>query len=172
MLTFEVNKQTDVSISVKWLEKTALVFARVHGFKDKRYFSLALVDNRTIKRLNRNYRGINKVTDVLSFVEDFKNFVDLPTDRKYLGEIVICVPQARRQAKQLSHSLKNEIARLLIHGLAHLTGYNHEDVSAQEAQKMFEFEEKVMKSIKQENKKTKKQEINKTRKQKNKKSRK
>lgn len=147
MLTFEINKQIDVSISRQWLEKIAITFAQANKLKGKWYFSLAFVDNKTIKKINSTYRGISKVTDVLSFSEDFKNFVDLPIDRKYLGEVVICVPQAKKQAKEFGHSLKKEITRLLVHGLSHLSGYNHEGASQKDSQKMFDFEDKTMMRI-------------------------
>lgn len=148
MLTYEVNKQVDIVLPKKRLEEVVAVFAQVYKFKKKRHFSLAFVDNKTIKRLNNNYRGISKVTDVLSFAEDFKNFVDVPADRRYLGEIVICVPQAKKQARQLGYLLSQEITRLLVHGLTHLVGYNHEGVSKEEENKMFDFEAKVMAKIK------------------------
>jgi len=144
MLTFEVSKQIDISITNRWLHTVATAFAKEAKLKNKSYFSLAFVDNKTIKRLNKNYRGKDCVTDVLSFAEDFKDFVDLPVDKKYLGEIVISVPQAKKQAKDLGCSLKNEVARLIIHGLSHLIGYDHEGTSQKEADKMLSFEKKIL----------------------------
>ena len=93
------------------------------------------------------YRGKDYATDVLSFAEDFKNFVDLPDDRKYLGEIVISVVQAKKQANDLKCSLKNEVARLIVHGLAHLVGYDHENTTKEEADKMLAFERKVLERL-------------------------
>lgn len=147
MLTFEVSKQTNILIPKRWLDKIATAFAKENKLKGKWYFSLAFVDNKTIKNLNNTYRGKNCPTDVLSFAEDFKNFVDLPIDRKYLGEIVISVPQTRKQAYELKCSLKNEVARLIVHGLSHLVGYDHEDASKKESDKMLSFEKSVLKSL-------------------------
>ena len=107
MLQFEVSKQSNIIIANRWLEQIATIFAKEYKFKNQMYFSLAFVDDRTIKKLNSIYRGKDYVTDVLSFAEDFKNFVDLPDDRKYLGEIVISVTQAKKQASDLKCSLKN-----------------------------------------------------------------
>lgn len=148
MLLFEVSKQTNIPISGKWLSNIAEAFDQEKRFKGKWYFSLAFVDKRTMKRLNRIYRGKNTATDVLSFEEDFKNFVDLPIDRKYLGEIVICVPQAKKQARDLKCSLKKEIARLLVHGLAHLSGYDHERGGDKEADRMLQFEKRILLKLK------------------------
>lgn len=144
MLLFEVSKQTSVVVPNKWLQKVADVFAKEKKLKGSWYFSLVFVDNKTIKRLNKIYRGKNIPTDVLSFEEDSKNFVDLPMDRKCLGEIVICVPQAKKQSKDIKCSLNNEITRLLVHGLAHLSGYDHERSGPKEAAKMLLFEKKIL----------------------------
>ena len=147
MLNFELNKQVKADVEEKFLKKAVAVFNQESGLKGKIYFSLALVDAITIKKLNRNYRGKNRVTDVLSFAEDKNDFIEMPSAEKYLGEILICAPQAEKQAKQFNQSLKKEIARLLIHGLAHLVGYEHEGVSPKRAGEMRELEERVMARI-------------------------
>lgn len=148
MLTFEVSKQASITISSKWLKEIVDAFASQRKLKGQWYFSLAFVDGKTIKKLNRIYRGKDKVTDVLSFEEDHNNFIDLSTNQKYLGEIVICVAQAKRQAKEIKCSLDNEIARLLVHGLSHLSGYDHENTTKKEADKMLKFEKKILVKLK------------------------
>ncbi len=89
----------------------------------KAEISIAFVDNPTIKKLNRKYRGKNKVTDVLSFPE-FKNIKSYRVGA-YLGEIIISYPVAKKQSQQLSHTVIFEIIFLLIHGYLHLIGYDH-----------------------------------------------
>ena len=148
MLSFEINKQTSIIISGEWLKKIADTFYRENKLRGHWYFSLAFVDDKTIKKLNKTYRGKNKVTDVLSFEDNFENFIDLSSKEKYLGEIVICVPQAKRQAKDVGCSLNNEVTRLLIHGLAHISGYDHENVSKIEADKMLRLEKKILIKLK------------------------
>lgn len=147
MLNFELNKQVGAPVGEVWINRVLKAFTNAHPFKKKYYFSLALVDQRTIRQLNRHYRGRDQVTDILSFAEDFKNFVDLPRGAKYLGEIVICVPETKKQARLFGQSFRVEFSRLLIHGLAHLVGYDHEGVTEKEAQKMFAFEGQVMKKL-------------------------
>lgn len=80
-----------------------------------------------VRDLNRCYRGEDAPTDVLSFSqsEDGGEFVLPPGQPARLGDIVISLPAARRQAKQAGHSLEREVALLLIHGLLHLLGYDH-----------------------------------------------
>lgn len=77
-----------------------------------------------MRSLNRRYRGIDRATDVLSFSQREGQFASIRPD--LLGDIVISVPAAVRQAKEQNHSLSREIERLLVHGLLHLLGYDHE----------------------------------------------
>jgi len=77
-----------------------------------------------MRSLNRRYRGKDKTTDVLSFALQEGMFPDIQP--KVLGDIVISVPSASRQAAGAGHPLSREIERLLIHGLLHLLGYDHE----------------------------------------------
>jgi len=144
MLTLELNKKADIYLGKKWLQQVATAFAGEYKLKKSSYFSLAFVNGKIIRQLNRTYRGKDKVTDVLSFCEDDEDFIEMPSRNEYLGEVVICVERAREQAYKFGHSLKREVARLLVHGLAHLVGYDHERVSAKKVKEMEEFEEKVL----------------------------
>jgi probable rRNA maturation factor len=78
--------------------------------------SIAFVDDESMRELNRKFRRKNKTTDVLTF----------PGDAPLLGEIVISVEQARRQAADEKHSLATEVRYLILHGILHAMGYDHE----------------------------------------------
>ena len=85
--------------------------------------SIVIVSEDIIKNLNSQYRGKDKVTDVLSFnLKDNYTSSDIT-----LGEIFICYAQVVRQAQELKHSIEYEIATLCIHGLCHLIGYDHQN---------------------------------------------
>lgn len=144
MLKIEINKRAVANISAKWLEQVAAAFCKAKKLKGEWHFSLAFVGQSESRRLNRNYRGKNQPTDVLSFTEEGNGFIDGSKEKKYLGEIVICAPIAKRQAKELGHSFKEEVARLLIHGLAHLAGYEHEGVGWKRVEEMETFEGRVI----------------------------
>ncbi|NPV26848.1 MAG: rRNA maturation RNase YbeY [Firmicutes bacterium] len=93
--------------------------------------SLVLVDDRRIQQLNRDYRGLDKPTDVLSFAleessPDEPEFDD-PTAGLVLGDIIISLETAQRQSLEYGHSLEREVAYLTVHGLLHLLGYDHQD---------------------------------------------
>lgn len=89
--------------------------------------SLAITDDATVRELNRRWRGIDRTTDVLSFPFQEKNTESFPNPdgTVQLGEVIIALPQAERQAERMGHPLDREITVLLIHGLLHLLGYDH-----------------------------------------------
>jgi probable rRNA maturation factor len=85
--------------------------------------SIVLAGDATLRRLNRDFRGKDVTTDVLSFASGAE---ELPDGSRPLGEIVISVAQAARQAETFGHSLAHELRVLAIHGYLHLLGYDHE----------------------------------------------
>ena len=89
--------------------------------------SVVVTGDAMVRDLNRRYRGEDAATDVLSFSqrENGGEFVVAPGEPARLGDVVISLPAARRQAKQAEHSLEREVALLLVHGVLHLLGYNH-----------------------------------------------
>lgn len=109
-IIFEINNLTRGKIDKGFLEKIGKKAFKILKIKISE-ISLVIVGKGRIRELNKKYRKKNKVTDVLTF--DY-------------GEIFICLPQAKRQAKRLGHSLKKELGILLIHGILHLAGYKDE----------------------------------------------
>ncbi len=89
--------------------------------------NLLLTDNKEIQKLNKVYRKTNCPTDVLAFgFKQGKEKFILPKDNiSHLGDIVISLPKAKEQAKEYKHSVREEITILLIHGILHLLGFNH-----------------------------------------------
>lgn len=103
--------------------------------------SVLFTDNNEIQTLNRDFRGKDKPTDVLSFSQLEGPEQAMGTS---LGDIVISEEYAQQQAKKLKVQYEEEIARLLIHGLLHLIGYEHENVSKTIARKMFSRQEDLV----------------------------
>ena len=101
--------------------------------------SVALVGDQEMRPLNAKYRKKNKTTDVLSFSAD----PGMTSKGGLLGDVIISVEQAKRQAKERNHSLKKEMATLLIHGILHLLGYDHER-SQRQAKIMATLEQKLL----------------------------
>ena len=102
--------------------------------------SLMITGQEQIQALNRDYRGKDQPTDVLSFAlqenkesEDAQAFIGPPDGLLHLGEIIISYPQAEVQASERGHSVKKELAELIIHGILHILGYDHEKVELEPA---------------------------------------
>ena len=102
--------------------------------------SILLTDDKEIHTLNRDYRGKDKPTDVLSFATLDGQLLPGMTS---LGDLVISIPTTRRQAKEYGVSFDAELKRLVIHGILHLMGYDHEKVPAREANRMRRLEQRV-----------------------------
>jgi len=105
------------------------------------YVSVVVVDKEKIHEINRIYRNVDRVTDVISFAfEDNEGIT--PDGVRILGEIYLCIDKAKEQAKEYGHSDKREICYLAIHGLLHLLGYNHKKVEDKSI--MREKEEEIL----------------------------
>jgi len=92
--------------------------------------SLLITDDETVHQLNRTYRGVDRTTDVLAFAfqDDFDqgSFPRSPDGLTQLGEVIISYPKTIDQAKELGHQTEDELTILLIHGILHLLGYDHQ----------------------------------------------
>ena len=97
---------------------------------------LILVNKEEIQKLNMQYRGLDRKTDVLSFESG---------EKIYLGEIFICVDKVKSQAEEYGHSLEIEFAFLLVHGLLHLQGYDHQ--TPEDEEKMKKKQEEILNSL-------------------------
>lgn len=134
----ETELQFDLeSISWSALADTVFELTQKQAWQDKE-ISLSFCDAREIQQLNRDYRGKDKVTDVLSFEAAAPGDPELPI----LGDIIICVKRAHEQAQELGHSNEREFAFLFVHGLLHLLGYDHQNDD--DAKAMFALQDQVL----------------------------
>ena len=109
---------------------------------DNVMFNVIIVDNPKIHEINKEYRGIDRETDVISFaLEDDKTFNR--TDFRILGDIYISIDKVRSQSKEYGHSFKRELFFLALHGLLHLLGYDH--MKKEDELVMFGKQEEVLK---------------------------
>ena len=156
----EIHNFTQNQIDQSFFQRIADAVLKELKIKSKTEISLAIVGNGRIRKLNKIYRGKNRVTDVLSFSnksvlsylakafprlkkgEDIE-FVNPPDKISRLGEIIISYPQAKKQARKKEHSLEKELTILFIHGILHLLGYDHEK-NIKQAEQMEKIEEKIL----------------------------
>ncbi len=109
---------------------------------DDAELTLVYTDDQTLRSLNREYRNEDHVTDVLAFPMDE---TDPESGLNYLGDVVVSVPQAERQATAADHPLQSELALLTIHGVLHLLGHDHADPEAMAS--MWEAQKRVLANL-------------------------
>ena len=115
-------------LKVRWLRQVVAMVLAAEEIRPGAKLSLVLTNDDTVKDLNWKYRGKDKTTDVLSFplVEEGVAFVSPPRALVHLGEVIISCSQAIRQAEKAGHSLEKELALLIVHGVLHILGYDHQ----------------------------------------------
>ncbi len=137
---YVINDLYEVNFKYKFLDKV-IKYTLKHEQVKNAYFSIIFVDEQEIQRLNREYRGIDKPTDVISFaLEDHKS--NIKNTNRILGDIYICIPKMLAQAEEYGHSYKRELAFLTVHGLLHLLGYDHQ--TKEDEEKMFKLQELIL----------------------------
>ena len=138
------NQQKIKKVNQKKIERIIKKVLQNLKVDEETEISVLFTDDKFIRTLNNKYRGINTPTDVLSFSlqEGAIKSPEVESD-KLLGDIIISVETAQRQADNLNHSMEKELTVLLIHGLLHLTGYDHE--KGQDYRVMREKESEILK---------------------------
>lgn len=145
-MTLLIKNFTKNKINARKLEKAMDAVLAVEGKKGRAEVSLVFTGEKRIRDLNRSYRGMDRVTDVLSFEgENEDDFISPEDGISYLGEIFICYPRAAWQAKEKKHPLEKEIDILFIHGLFHLLGYDH--IKDEDYEVMRRKEEKALRKL-------------------------
>ena len=104
--------------------------------------SIIIVDNTEIHKINKEYRGIDRETDVISFALEEGEDIEEPV--KTLGDIYISIDKVYEQAKEYGHSVKRELFFLVTHGFLHLLGYDH--MNKEDEEKMFSLQEEILDS--------------------------
>jgi probable rRNA maturation factor len=136
--TVEINVLVDEALAGAvdrgWLEGVARKVLAAENVGARSEVGLVISTNERVQELNRDYRGRDEPTDVLAFSArddaDSPPFISPPDGVLHLGEVIISYPQALAQAEEQGHPLKKELSILLIHGLLHLLGYDHEKADA------------------------------------------
>ena len=150
----EINNLTTKKVNEDFLKKIAQKVLKEEG-KEKSDLSIALIGQGRMRKLNKRYRGKNRVTDVLAFGENqipngarsggtptppppfrsprapragdgLSSHFRIPKSLKGFGEVVICLREVKKNAKRFKSTFKKELATCLIHGILHLLGYNDE----------------------------------------------
>ncbi len=115
------------------------------------YISITLTNKKNIQQINKEYRSIDKPTDVLSFPmfekDEIECIIKNQNDNFYdvLGDIIICIEKVEEQAKEYRHSFERELSYMIVHGFYHLMGYDH--IKEEDKEKMRPKEEKILQEL-------------------------
>ena len=139
-LTYEINDNYGVDFEYSYLNG---VIKRTleHENALNSVFSIIFVGNEEIQKINKEYRGLDKVTDVISFAFEDNNDL-MYNDIRVLGDIYICIPRMLEQASEYGHGVKRELSFLTVHGLLHLLGYDH--MTSDDEKVMFGLQEWIL----------------------------
>ena len=139
---FDIYNETDYDLTEEInCIKEIMVHALEHEKVKNSCFNIIIVNEDKIREINKTYRKKDSVTDVISFaLMDTTEHVKLEKD--VLGDIYICLEQAKKQAKEYDHSLIRELCFLSVHGLLHLLGYDH--MNEEDEKIMFEKQELIL----------------------------
>ena len=138
--TYEITDLVHVSFDYSYLDD---IIKRVlkHEKVENAYFSVIFVSAKEIKKINKKYRKVDAVTDVISFAfEDVQDNIN--SNIRILGDIYICIEKMLEQAQIYEHSIKRELSFLTVHGLLHLLGYDHSDKESEK--EMFGLQELIL----------------------------
>lgn len=143
MNKIEIFNQLDEEINeLETVEKVLLSAIKKEKLEDVS-FNLIIVDNEYIHELNKNYRGIDRETDVITFALEDEDSIVVPEEEgRNLGDIYISIDKARSQAEEFGHGLLRELSFLAVHGFYHLLGYDH--MNPEDEEVMFKKQEEVL----------------------------
>ena len=150
MLEIEYKDISNETEYLKIIEKTIKqCYAEGNLPEEKVYICVTLTDSNNIRQINKEYRGIDKATDVLSFPmfekEELEKQIANIENEIIIGDIVISIEKVKEQAIEFGHSFEREIAYMVVHGFFHLMGYDH--IEEQEKNVMRQKEETVLKKL-------------------------
>ncbi len=140
MNEINITNNTNESIDEELLYKVAN-YALEYEKVSNAVLNIIIVDNSYIHKINKEYRGVDRETDVISFaLEDDDTFVKLPI--RVLGDIYISIDKVKSQALEYGHSEKRELSFLTVHGILHLLGYDHMNINDEKV--MFQKQEDIL----------------------------
>ena len=148
MIDYQFINQSSESSWLNYRRYIQAICERTHMILnlDKAYtFSIILLDEKDIHVINRDYRQIDRPTDVISFASNDEDALVVGGEELELGDIFINIRAIRSQAEDYGHSLKREFSFLVTHGLLHLLGYDHMDKKEEEV--MFKLQEEILSEI-------------------------
>lgn len=138
MVTVQINTRISPLIDEAFIYHVASTTLEILGYEFSEV-SVVLDNDDQIRILNKTYRNLDEPTDVLSFSSDE---IDPDTGSRYMGDVVISFPRAKAQAVEQGHSIKKELSTLIVHGILHLAGYDHNNIK--EEKDLFSLQSEIL----------------------------
>jgi probable rRNA maturation factor len=144
-LNIQIDGQISPHLDENWLRQVVEKVLLAGGVKTPVELGIVITGDQLVRQLNKQYRGINDTTDVLSFALTEESelettpFITPPDGVLHLGEVIISHPQMKRQAEEQGHSSRSELALLLAHGVLHLLGHEHDEPHREETMRALEM---------------------------------
>ena len=151
-LVIRVDREFQGRVDKMWLRRLVRAALAAHGAGAGAELSLLITDDATVRGLNSRYRGEDRATDVLSFALEADaaggapgGFVMPPGEGAHLGEVIVSYPRAAAQAAERGHPVDEELALLVVHGVLHLLGYDHDQPERE--REMRSMEQEVLSTV-------------------------
>ena len=149
-LGIQIDKNFQKYLRKEWLHRVVEHSLATQDIGSEVELGLLITDDETVRKLNQEYRGVDEPTDVLSFALVERKpgsslFITPPDGFLHLGEVVISYPQAVRQAEENKHRVEEEVALLVVHGVLHLLGYEHDEPARE--REMRALQERVLSKV-------------------------
>lgn len=142
--SIEVQNENNYDVDASRLKTAVETVLRQQQVQADSALTIVLTDNDEVAALNRQYRGVDAPTDVLSFPAD-EPPIEIPDEPPYLGDLIVAYPYAASQAEQHNHPLKDSFDLLVIHGTLHLLGYDHD--TPEHRSEMWNAQENALKAV-------------------------
>lgn len=120
-----VEGDKTAALNEEIIQKVCGEVSEVYGLSDEEELSVLLCNNEVIHQLNKEYRGIDRPTDVLSFALNEGDEIDMEVETHLIGDLIISLEQTAEQAEEYGHPFERELAYLTVHGCLHILGYDH-----------------------------------------------
>jgi probable rRNA maturation factor len=147
MVDVLIRPEFERGVDAKAVRHVALTVLQAEAAPPEAVLSVVITDDGEIQSLNQQFRGIDAPTDVLAFANEptDQTFVTAPDEPPYLGDVIISFPRARVQAATVGHHIDKELRLLIVHGVLHLLGYDHE--TPQEKNRMWARQEAILSTL-------------------------
>jgi probable rRNA maturation factor len=144
MMTVDISGKMPSGVTKSLTIELVDAAYRAGGGEGDAHVTVSVVDDKTMRQLNKLHRGVDSTTDVLSFPYSEQDFPDMEEDsgNVLLGELVISAPKIKKQAQEAKRTIREEYALMVVHGTLHLLGFDH--CTEEDEEEMFSLQQDIL----------------------------